>query len=149
MLVMKVIAIPWIPCTDQDPFWCPKLTSAHLWIMAPPHLWAHSEHQDTEQEELRLEFVLIFNQRGNYDKSMLPLVVKPQDLLQGVKELVNFWTFSVSYTVFSHIVSTETIPFLNLEIVENSNVKSLRSIHIWRQILLGFFDRPTTSSDDF
>ena len=57
--------------------------------MAPPHLWDHSEHQDTEQEELRLEFGLIFNQRGNYDKSMLPLVVKPQDPLQGVKEQVS------------------------------------------------------------
>ena len=58
--------------------------------MAPPHLWAHSEHQDMEQEELRLEFGLIFNQRGNYDKSMLLLGVKSQDHLQGVKEQVSF-----------------------------------------------------------
>ena len=80
--------------------------------MAPPHLWAHSEHQDMEQEELRLEFVLIFNQRENYDKSMLPLAVKSQDPPQEVKELVSFELFQFrDYSI------------LNLEIVENSNVK--------------------------
>ena len=95
MLVMKVIAIPWILCTDLDPFWCQKLTSAHLWIMAPHHLWAHSEHQDMEQEELLLECVLIFNQIGNCDKSMLLLAVRPQGPLQGVKEQVSLELFQV------------------------------------------------------
>ena len=46
-----------------------------------------------EQEELRLEFVLIFNQRENYDKSMLPLAVKSQDPPQGVKEQVSLELF--------------------------------------------------------
>ena len=80
--------------------------------MAPPHLWAHSEHQDMEQEELRLEFVLIFNQRENCDKSMLPLAVKPQGPLQGAKELVSFELFQFHTPYFLiNVVFAETILF--------------------------------------
>jgi hypothetical protein len=48
-----------------------------------------------EQEELLLECVLIFNQIGNCDKSMLLLAVRPQGPLQGVKEQVSLELFQV------------------------------------------------------